>query len=73
MENNSLSIKFWKGSKNRGIKCYAPCPCGCDTRDNPDLLGYLSGSNDKGDGFTILIEDKESYNKLREIFPFQED
>ena len=61
-------IDFWIGGEGRRIDFYDPCPCGCDTRDDPDLLGYLSGSNDESEGFTISVYDPDTYEHMRKIF-----
>ena len=62
-------IDFWIGAEDRKIEFFDPCGCGCDTRDNPNLLGYLSGSNDEGEGFTIRVYDEDTYKQMRKIFP----
>jgi len=66
-------ITFWRGEEDREIRFSDPCCCGCDTRDNPQLLGSLTGSNDKGEGFTIRKYDEETYNHMRKIFPHEYD
>ena len=46
-----------------------PCPCGTCQRGVPEgAVGILSGSNKKGDGFSIWIFDQQSYKHLRKIF-----
>ena len=66
-------IKFWKGAESRKVEFFDPCSCGCDNRDNPYLLGYLSGSNDDGDGFTLPIHDQETYDQMRKIIPHRQE
>ena len=41
-----------------------PCSCGCDTRDGVHGVGYLSGSDAAGNGFTLWIKDEATYRRL---------
>ena len=71
----NVDLTFWNGrdtNKNRKVDFYDPCGCGCDTKYDPDLLGYLSGSNDDGYGFTLHIYDQDTYDKMRKIIPLTE-
>lgn len=52
---------LWKGEPNRVLGTYRPCRCGCDNRDGMRGVGYLSASDDDGNGFTIWIEDERIY------------
>ena len=55
---------IWKGEPNRSLALYRPCACGCDSRDRLKSVGYLSGSDDDGNGFSIWIEDERIYRGL---------
>ncbi|RJR44301.1 MAG: hypothetical protein C4567_04345 [Deltaproteobacteria bacterium] len=54
----------WKGEKSRLLQVCRPCPCGCDVRDGRPGVGYLTGSDDGGNGFTVWIESEEVYQRL---------
>ena len=41
-----------------------PCSCGCDARDGVHGVGYLSGSDAAGNGFTLWIKDAATYRRL---------
>lgn len=58
---------IWKGEPNRGLALSRPCGCGCDSRDGAKGAGYLSGSDDDGNGFTIWIQDERIYANLGAI------
>ncbi len=47
-------------AQDRPFDLLRPCSCGCDQRDNPDMVGYLHAVSD-GIGFTITINDEEIY------------
>lgn len=66
---HETSIISWVGEKGRRVDFYDPCPCGCTTRNHPNVLGYLSGSNDEGEGFTIMVSDQETYKRIRNVYP----
>ena len=51
----------WKGEKNRSIQVVRPCPCGCDERDGFRGVGYITGSDKDGNGFTIYIRSEEVF------------
>jgi hypothetical protein len=55
---------IWKGEPNRSFMLSRPCSCGCDSRDGRKGIGYLSGSDDDGNGFSIWIEDERIYRIL---------
>lgn len=58
---------IWKGEPNRVLALSRPCDCGCDSRDGAKGVGYLSGSDDDGNGFTIWIQDERIYANLGAI------
>lgn len=57
----------WKGEKNRPLELYRPCSCGCDQRGGYKGVGYLSGSDERGNGFTIWIQDEEVFRTFRRL------
>lgn len=60
-----MEVKAWKGEENRKVRLQRPCECGCDERDGPKGVGYLCGSNDKGEGFTLWFDTEEQYETVR--------
>lgn len=60
-------IEFWNGEKNRPLQVCRPCPCGCDDRDGIKGIGYLTGSNQVGAGFTIWFASEKSFQKVQGI------
>jgi hypothetical protein len=57
----------WKGEKGRLLQVCRPCPCGCDDRGGRPGVGYLTGSDEEGNGFTIWIETEEVYQRLARL------
>jgi hypothetical protein len=57
----------WKGEKSRRLQVCRPCPCGCDNRSGRPGVGYLTGSDDEGNGFTIWIESEEIYQRIERL------
>jgi len=72
----TVKIEFWNDAdsraKNRKVDFFDPCHCGCDAKYNPDLLGYLSGSNNDGNRFILPIYDQKTYDQMRKIFPLND-
>jgi hypothetical protein len=64
MVQSNRSFMTWDGEKNRTLKMYRPCDCGCDRA----RFGYLSGSDDKGNGLTIYAKSEKQYQAMRKIF-----
>ncbi len=54
----------WQGEKNRPVKLSRNCGCGCTTRGGVKGVGYISGSNYAGEGFTIHIEEEEVFRAI---------
>jgi hypothetical protein len=61
----------WKGEENREVGLYRPCSCGCGDRDpeTRDAVGYISGSDEKGHGFTIFLFKDADFKTLARVFP----
>jgi len=57
----------WYGEEGRPLGLHRPCPCGCDSRGGSKGVGYLTGSTDEGDGFTIWIQDENVYQVVRDV------
>ena len=57
---------IWNGEKNRKFALCRPCSCGCDFREGKKGVGYLTGSNKRGKGFTVWIENEKLFKLLRE-------
>lgn len=55
----------WKGEENRPLSLYRPCACGCDERGGYKGVGYLTGSDKKGKGFTLWIEDEPVFQAVK--------
>jgi len=60
-------ITWDNGDESRPLNVYRPCSCGCDFRDGIKGVGYISGSDLKGNGFTIWIEAEDVYQRVRQI------
>ena len=58
----------WEGDKSRPLMVYRPCSCGCDTRAGVLGVGYLSGSDADGNGFTLWVRDEETFARFAAIF-----
>lgn len=54
----------WTGEESRPLTASRPCSCGCDTRQGRLGVGYLTGSDSAGHGFTIWIESEAVYTAL---------
>lgn len=69
-----MKLIMWKdGQENRPVKLYNPCPCGCDLRDDRNILGYISGSDDKGNGFTLHLYTKKEIKLASKLFPLSRE
>jgi hypothetical protein len=69
-ENRTATIALWGGpdcAKDRPLTAQRPCSCGCDERDGP-VVGYVSGSDAKGNGITIFAPDEDTYQRFVAIF-----
>jgi hypothetical protein len=55
------------GEKSRPLQLVRVCPCGCDTRDGDHVgaAGYLTASDDTGQGFTIWIEEEDIFQVIK--------
>jgi hypothetical protein len=47
-----------------GAQGCRPCSCGCDTRQGVAGVGYLTGSDPDGNGFTVWIKDEAMYQRV---------
>jgi hypothetical protein len=54
-------------AQERPLTVQRPCPCGCDNRDAPDIVGYVHAIRD-GVGVTIEITDEETYQIVERVF-----
>lgn len=57
----------WDGDEGRALALHRPCPCGCDehgAEKGSKGVGYLTGSDENGHGFTIWIENEVVYQRL---------
>ncbi len=59
----------WQGEKERVLQVRRPCPCGCDDRGGRPGVGYLTGSDSDGRGFTVWIESEEVFRRLERLLP----
>ena len=57
-------------AQERPLTIQRPCPCGCDNRDAPDMVGYIHAITD-GKGFTIQIDDEDTYTHIATILKGQ--
>jgi len=58
-------LDTWRGEKSRQLRLSRPCKCGCDYRGGNTGAGYLTASDDHGDGFTLWIESEDDYQIIR--------
>ena len=72
MTDKATEITLWGGpntAKSRPIRATRACSCGCDNRDRETpIIGYVSGSNRKGEGITIYAPDEETYQRFVAVF-----
>jgi hypothetical protein len=61
----------WKGEKDRPLQVLRPCHCGCDNRGGRLGVGYLTGSDEEGNGFTIWIESEEVYQVMDKLLALE--
>ena len=54
----------WTGDRNRPLSLWRPCDCGCDSRGGLKGVGYLTGSNKRGHGFTVWITDESVFKRI---------
>lgn len=59
-------IAWDKGETDRPLMAVRPCSCGCDRRYGDYGVGYLTGSDKDGYGFTIWIESEIVFQRLRD-------
>ena len=65
-----MTIQFiWDGEQDRPFTLARPCECGCDNRDGDKGVGYLTGSDKDGKGFTLWIEDEQVFRAIQRIAP----
>jgi len=57
----------WQGEQNREFQLQRPCECGCDVREGAKGVGYLTGSDKSGKGFTVWIENEEVYQAIERV------
>lgn len=62
---------LWRGETSRSLALRRPCSCGCDRRSNPNAVGVFSGSLANGDGFSIVLESEELYQRIRAVIKEQ--
>ena len=64
-----VSSTAWIGEKNRPMSLRRPCECGCDRRDGNNGVGYLTGSDANGHGFTVWIESEVVFERIASLMP----
>lgn len=63
----SKKQKTWNGERNRQLSVLRPCECGCDQRDGYLGVGYITGSDDDGNGVTIWIESEKVFARIKSL------
>jgi hypothetical protein len=64
-----MDVEFWNGERDRAVRLQRPCECGCDERDRSErLVGYLTGSDSNGEGFTLYMPDEATYQRFASVF-----
>jgi hypothetical protein len=61
----------WLGEKDRLLQVCRPCPWGCDDRGGRPGVGYLTGSDAEGNGFTVWIESEEVFQRLEKLLALE--
>lgn len=65
----TTEVVRWKGAENRPIRAQRACPCGCDNRGRKvPIVGYVTGSNESGEGITIFAPDEATYQRFVAVF-----
>lgn len=62
---------FWNnGDQGRALQMYRPCDCGTCQKEAREegYVGYLSGSDEHGEGFTLFVYDENAYFRLYHQF-----
>lgn len=49
------------GEQSRPLRLNRPCECGCDQRDGYKGVGYLTCSDENGDGLTVWILTEQAF------------
>lgn len=62
-----MELKRWNGAADREPRVCRPCDCGCDERGGYKGVGYLTASNEDGEGFTLWLDTEEQFRALREV------
>ena len=65
MMSKPSSQFHWTGEESRPLQVSRPCSCGCDTRQGKLGVGYLTGSDSAGHGFTLWIETEAVYQAIQ--------
>lgn len=69
LAESTAALSIWtEGDTNRRVSMRRPCPCGCDNRGrSTPLIGYMTGSNKDGTGFTLVVDTEDAYQALRSV------
>ena len=46
----------WRGEPGRPLQFMRPCSCGCDAREGKRCVGYITGSDADGLGFSLWVK-----------------
>ena len=66
-------LVMWKGEKNREVRVERFCGCGtCQSVRPEGAVGYLTGSDETGKGFTTYLWTTGDYNHAYIAFGGQE-
>lgn len=57
----------WVGERSRPLQACRPCECGCDAREGLKGVGYITGSDAYGNGFTVWIEDEVVFSVIHAV------
>lgn len=67
MALNTDTQFIWKGEGERELQLSRGCGCGTCQQAMAGAVGLLTGSTAEGEGFTILIEDEDVYQRLSQV------
>lgn len=67
--SNPRQLVWRKGEKKRPLSLQRPCTCGtCRSVQPEGTVGYITGSDGRGKGFTVWIESEAVYSEVLKAF-----
>lgn len=66
-QGTTSDVVWWIGEKHRPLQVVRPCRCRCEDRDGHRGVGYITGSNARGHGFTLWLKDERVFRLAQEL------